>query len=82
MTSRPVSDIWRVPCLIECESGGFPGRVFNFTEQETQMASKTQKTEKIRHRKSAPNKANRKAENNRLHTTIDTVAKLEKENRK
>ena len=46
------------------------------------MASKTQKTEKIRHRKSAPNKANQKAENKRLHSTIDTVAKLEKENRK
>ncbi len=46
------------------------------------MASKTQKTEKIRDRKSAPNKANRKSEQQRLRTTIDTIVKLEKENRK
>lgn len=46
------------------------------------MASKTQKTEKIRDRKSAPNKANRKSEQKRLRSTINTVIKLENENRK
>lgn len=46
------------------------------------MASKTQKTEKIRHRKSAPNKVNLKSEQKRLHDSMGTLAKLENENRK
>jgi len=41
------------------------------------MASKTQKTEKIRDRKSAPNKVNRKAEAKRLRGNIDVVQKLQ-----
>ncbi|MFZ2446256.1 MAG: hypothetical protein WAW37_07860 [Syntrophobacteraceae bacterium] len=46
------------------------------------MGSKTEKTEKIRNRKEAPNKPNLKAEQKRLRNTINVVAALEKENRK
>ncbi len=45
------------------------------------MASKTQKTEKIRHRKSAPNKVNRKTEQKRLRDSMEVLSKLEKENK-
>ncbi|MGC8492641.1 MAG: hypothetical protein ACP5SH_12980 [Syntrophobacteraceae bacterium] len=44
------------------------------------MGSKTQKTEKIRYRKSAPNKANRKTDQKQLRENLDILVKLEKEN--
>lgn len=46
------------------------------------MASKTQKTEKIRDRKHAPNKANLKADGKRLRETLCVIQKLEAENSK
>jgi hypothetical protein len=46
------------------------------------MASKTQKTEKVRHRKHAPNKVNNKSEQKRLRESLDVIVKLESENRK
>lgn len=46
------------------------------------MASKTQKTEVIRHRKHAPNKVNNKAEQKRVRESLNVVIKLESENRK
>lgn len=46
------------------------------------MGSKTQKTEIIRHRKHAPNKANRKAEQKVIRENVDTIQKLEAENQK
>ncbi|MEN6441867.1 MAG: hypothetical protein ABFD97_25170 [Syntrophobacter sp.] len=45
------------------------------------MASKTQKTEKIRDRKHAPNKVNLKNEQKRLHDTVSVVQKLQGENK-
>lgn len=45
------------------------------------MASKTQKTEKIRARKRAPNQINSKVVEKRLHANLDVISKLEKENR-
>jgi len=46
------------------------------------MGSKTQKTEIIRHRKQAPNKANRKADRERVAENYKLLSKLEEENRK
>ena len=46
------------------------------------MGSKTQKTEIIRHRKHAPNKVNRKAEQKEVRKNLDVLVKLENENRK
>jgi hypothetical protein len=46
------------------------------------MASKTQKTEKIRARKHTPNTVNEKAERKRLRGTLSTIRELESENRK
>ena len=44
-----------------------------------EMASKTQKTEKIRARKHAPNKDNLKTERKRIRKNLDVVQKIEKE---
>ncbi len=41
------------------------------------MGSKTQKSERIRARKSAPNKANRKAELERIRENLNVVGALE-----
>ncbi|SPF42879.1 hypothetical protein SBDP1_420022 [Syntrophobacter sp. SbD1] len=46
------------------------------------MGSKTQKTEVVRHRKHAPNKVNRKAEQKEVRSSMDVLVKLERENRK
>jgi hypothetical protein len=46
------------------------------------MGSKTQKTETIRHRKQAPNKANRKTDRERISGNHKLLGKLEEENRK
>ncbi|MGC9966179.1 MAG: hypothetical protein ABSE08_12300 [Syntrophobacteraceae bacterium] len=46
------------------------------------MGSKTQKTETIRHRKHAPNKANRKTDRERIGGNHKLLSKLEDENRK
>ncbi len=46
------------------------------------MASKTQKTEIIRHRKHASNKVNNKTEQKRMQESLQVIAKLESENRK
>ena len=46
------------------------------------MASKTQKTEKIRARKHRPNKINEKSGRKGLRVNLDVVQKLEGENRK
>ncbi len=45
------------------------------------MGSKTQKTEKIRYRKRTSNKINMKTAQKQVRQNLDTVAKLEKENR-
>ncbi|MHC1724716.1 MAG: hypothetical protein AB9866_01625 [Syntrophobacteraceae bacterium] len=44
------------------------------------MASKTMKTEIVRHRKHASNKVNLKAEQKRLQGNVQLVAKLQREN--
>lgn len=46
------------------------------------MASKTQKTETIRDRKSAPNKKNRKTDATRLRENLEVINRLKEENRK
>ncbi len=43
------------------------------------MASKTQKTEKIRARKRAPNTVNNKAEQKRLRANLNVLEKIAKE---
>jgi hypothetical protein len=45
------------------------------------MASKTQKTEKIRARKSAPNKVNRKTEQKRVRENLKVIDGLEGKSR-
>jgi len=50
--------------------------------KEQRMGSKTQKTEIIRHRKHAPNKTNRKAEQKEVRKNLDLLVKMENENRK
>jgi hypothetical protein len=50
--------------------------------EEIKMGSKTQKSEKIRHRKHAPNRINRKAEQKVVRQNLDLLGKLENENRK
>jgi hypothetical protein len=45
------------------------------------MASKTQKTEKIRARKHRPNKVNEKTEAKHLRVNLNVVQKLESENK-
>jgi len=50
--------------------------------EEIKMGSKTQKTEIIRHRKHAPNKVNRKAEQKQVRGNLNVLAKLDNENRK
>jgi hypothetical protein len=47
-----------------------------------EMASKTQKTEKIRARKHTPNTVNEKAERKRLMGNVTLIRELEGENRK
>ncbi len=46
------------------------------------MGSKTQKTEKIRHRKHKSNTINRKTTQKQVRQNLDTLQKLETENRK
>jgi hypothetical protein len=46
------------------------------------MGSKTQKTETVRHRKHAPNKANRKTDRERIEGNTKLLRKMEDENRK
>jgi len=58
--------------------GGF----FYFIEQEIDMASKTMKTEIIRHRKHASNRVNLKAEQKRLQSNVELLGKLERESAK
>jgi hypothetical protein len=55
---------------------------FLFLPKEIKMGSKTQKTETIRYRKRAPNKANRKTEQGNVRGNLDLIRKLEEENRK
>jgi len=45
------------------------------------MASKTQKTEKIRDRKHGPNKVNMKTGQKRLQNTVGVLQKLQGENK-
>jgi len=45
------------------------------------MASKTQKTEKIRARKHRPNKVNEKSVRKDLRVNLNVIGKLENENR-
>ncbi len=45
------------------------------------MASKTHKTEKVRARKEAPNKANRKAEKKRIRGNLTVIDGLEGKSR-
>lgn len=46
------------------------------------MASKTMKTEIIRHRKHASNRVNLKAEQKRLQSNVELLGKLERESSK
>lgn len=50
--------------------------------EEKDMASKTQKTEKIRARKRIPNQINTKVVHKRVRENLDVIAKLEKESGK
>lgn len=55
--------------------------VLIFLNRRYEMASKTQKTEKIRDRKHAPNKMNLKSGQKRLQNAINLVQKLQGENK-
>ncbi len=55
---------------------GVPGSLFLL--EETKMGSKTQKTEIIRHRKHAPNKVNRKAEQKQVRAEFGPVSETGK----
>jgi hypothetical protein len=48
---------------------------------EMEMGSKTQKTEKIRYRKRISNKTNMKTAQKQVRENLDTLVKLENENR-
>lgn len=54
---------------------------FIFAAMEMEMGSKTQKTEKIRYRKRISNKTNMKTAQKQVRENLDTLVKLENENR-